>query len=186
MSEGEKIVRVKLISHEQLDGLFKQLEEHHTFALGRFKVAMPVAILLNDFLLLKNRQSMETNENHKYIFSKVSKMLSCMYQTALLLRELPQEGSGGYSSDFYRKHMVVSPLEWRGKSAQEILSFHTSLLLQICRYFGSESLTAELTRLPLVNRELAEKSEEKNHIAGGSIISSSMEELKSELGLDHA
>ena len=170
MSTEEKIISKKIVNDEGLDSLFEKLARQYALAEGCYRAAAPTSISLAEYRDGTIPDAILRTKSYGEVQSHFSEMLSSLFLIALSLEELSMDRS--YPGTFLLRHMIVGPIEYRGKSVLDLFSESIAALLRICRYFYCEDLLSQLDNSSQVRRQLSNKVREKNHIDANRILES--------------
>ncbi len=175
MTAEEKIIRARLVHDESLEKLLEDLANEHAAGEAYNRIASPATFSLADFLGDSVNEALAATKVHKELKEKFESMLSLLFRIAVTFEEISVDR---YSpGSFLLRHMIVRPIQYRGKSVMDLIAGQTGLLLQICRYFRSGELGKELSALSKVRGQLSAKQKEMNHIDVGRIIEGLMADI---------
>ena len=168
MTAEEKIVRARIVRDEGLEQMLDKLANEHAAAEAYRRVALPTSFALTEFLAGSIDETIAKTKVYRDLTEKIESMLTLLFGTAVTLEEISV--SRDHPGTFLLRHMIVRPIQYRGKSVMDLIASQTALLLQICRYFRSAALEAELNAAAQARAQLSSKQREMSHLDAGRIV----------------
>ena len=168
MNAEEKIVRARIVRDESLEQMLDKLANEHAAGEAYRRVALPTSFALGEFLAGTINEAVAKTKVHKELTEKLESMLTLLFRIAVTLEEISV--ARDHPGTFLLRHMIVRPIQYRGKSVMDLIAGQTALLLQICRFFRAGELGTELNAAAKAKEQLSAKQREMNHLDAGRIV----------------
>ena len=168
MTPQETVVRARVLQEEKLEAVLEILSNDFGNAYAHYRGTNVIGFSLREFQDIPTPDKFMHDDGTKNLRGRVVKLLSRLFQIALILRELQDDRA--YVESFFLKHMIAGQSTHRGKSIFDLLTYYSRLLLHMCGCFGSSELRSELKKAPQVKKDLERKLREKRRLDAEGII----------------
>jgi hypothetical protein len=168
MTAEEKIIRARIVRDGSLEQMLDKLADEHAAGEAYRRVALPTSFALAEFLAGSVNEAIAKTKVYRELTEKLESMLSLLYKMAVTLEEISV--ARDHPGTSLLRHMIVRPIQYRGKSVMDLISGQTSLLLQICRFFRAGELEKELNVAVKAKEQLSAKQREMSHLDAGRIV----------------
>jgi hypothetical protein len=170
MTQGEKIVSIRLLEDATLAAEVEKAAVHLETAAARQQMMAPEEVSLFRYLDAPDVDLLMKTENQRFVNGRLHAALTQLYELALSLQRIVSGRAPGYAAEFYLTRMVVGKPRWRGRPLAEVFAFTIDAALQAASYFRVKKLQRDLARLEQIERGIAAREREKATLDGTGLI----------------